>query len=84
MRKGIRRGMRGVLGALVVGAMGFGATQALAAPGQAAAAGTCNRDEAGACNASCRETYGTGWVGQCYKNSWGHVSCGCVQLTFPS
>lgn len=84
MRKTIRRGVQGVLGALVVGAMGFGATQALASPGSTAAAGTCNRDEAGECTANCRETHGTGWVGQCYKNSWGHVSCGCVQLIRPT
>lgn len=84
MRHLARNAMQGVFGALVLAGLGFGAGQAFAAPSAtASAAGTCLKEDAAACNANCRETYGTGWAGVCYMNAYGHVSCGCRQLIVP-
>lgn len=84
MRRSARAGVRGVFGVLVVAGLGFGGAQAFAAPAAAAAtAGTCLKEDAAACNANCRETYGNNYVGVCYADSWGNVSCGCRKLTLP-
>lgn len=83
MRNSARNTLRGVFGALVVAGLGFGAGQAFAAPSVTATAGTCLKADAAACNANCRETLGTGYVGVCYSNAYGHVSCGCRQLFVP-
>ncbi len=51
MRKWMHRTRNGVLGAALVGALGFGATQALAAPGEAAQGPVCNTVD---CRQLCR------------------------------
>ncbi|HST59621.1 MAG TPA: hypothetical protein VLK84_13045 [Longimicrobium sp.] len=84
MRHSARSAVRGVFGALVMAGLGFGAGQAFAAPSAAAeTAGACLKDDAAACNANCRETYGLGWAGQCFRDAYGNVSCGCRQLIVP-
>lgn len=84
MRNPTRKAVQGVFGALMVGALGFGASQAFAAPGAGAAAGSCLKEETWACNAYCRETFGMSYIGRCNKNTFGHVSCGCIQLPSPT
>jgi hypothetical protein len=84
MRNSTRNALRGVFGALVVAGLSFGTGQAFALPEMTRdVAGTCLKEEAAACNAYCRETMGLGWAGVCYKNQFGHVSCGCRQLIAP-
>lgn len=84
MRNVARSAVQGVFGAMVLAGLGFGAGQAFAAPSAtAAAAGACLREDAAACTANCRETYGPGYVGQCFRDAYGNVSCGCRKLTFP-
>ena len=85
MQNVARSAVQGVFGVMVLAGLAFGGGQAFAAPSAmpATAAGTCLKEDAAACNAHCRETYGLGWVGQCYSNSYGHVSCGCRQLMAP-
>jgi hypothetical protein len=84
MRHSARNTLRGVFGALVVAGLGFGASEALATPAVAqAAAGVCLREEGAACNADCREAYGTNWRGRCTKDAWGFVNCECFELIFP-
>jgi hypothetical protein len=84
MRHVARKALRGAFGALVAAGLAFGGGQALASPAEAqGAAETCLKADAAACNANCRETYGTGYRGQCSMDQWGNVSCGCVPLIFP-
>lgn len=83
MRSGSRKLFQGVLGALVLGALGFGATQTFAAPAAAAEARLCTREDLAECSAACREALGDGWRGRCTSNSLGQKSCECVQIVFP-
>ena len=84
MRNSTRNALRGIFGGVVVAGLGFGAGQAFASPEMArGVAGTCLREEFAECNAQCRETYGPGWIGVCYKNIFGQVSCGCRQFIVP-
>ena len=52
----------GVLAASMLGALGFGASQALAAPAAAQAPPTCNQ---GACNRQCEAQFGSFASGFC-------------------
>lgn len=74
---------RGVFAAALLGALGFGASQALASPGAAREAAYCTREEAAECNFACQEALGTGWRGRCTKTAYGQVSCQCVQVFLP-
>ena len=82
MRRPTRRVSQGVFNALMLGALGFGATQALASPAAPAAA-YCTREEAGECNVACQEALGPSYRGKCTKTSIGTVSCQCVQILLP-
>jgi hypothetical protein len=66
--------VRGTLGALVVGALGFGAAQALASPVQAAYYG-CTEWDAQACTDSCVAAYGPYARGRC--TNFGIYDCQC-------
>lgn len=77
MQHSIRKVSRGILGALVVGALGFGATQALASPA-AAAREMCTKDERMTCHNYCNSLYGSGWLGECTSTEWG-VDCQCYR-----
>lgn len=74
---------RGILGGLVVAALGFGVTQALASPGAQRDAAYCTREDAAACSAECQEALGAGWRGRCTTNSLGQKSCECIQIILP-
>ena len=65
---------RGIFGTLVGGALGFGATQALAAPAQAAFYG-CTSWQAQQCQDYCTSTYGLGSKGRC--TNFGMLQCQC-------
>ena len=52
----------GVLAALMLGALGFGATQALASPGEAEKAAACTQQ---GCNARCEAQFGPFASGFC-------------------
>lgn len=75
---------RGLFGGLVVAALGFGATQALASPAAPAAAGTCSKGDAWACIYGCKEEFGSDYAGQCSVDSFGHVTCHCYQMVAPT
>ena len=66
---------RGIFAALVVGAFGFGATQALASPVQAAYYG-CTEWEAQACTDSCVAEHGPLASAKCYDFGGGPY-CSC-------
>lgn len=84
MRNSARGALRGAFGGLVLAGLAFGTGQAFAAPGAVASvAGACLKEDAAACNANCRETRGAGWVGVCFRDNYGNVSCGCRQLIVP-
>jgi len=83
MHNSTRNALRGVFGGLVMAGLGFGAGQAFASSEVAPVAGTCLKADAAACNAYCRETRGSGWIGECYQDQFGYVSCGCRQVIFP-
>ncbi len=57
---------RGLLGAAFVGSLGFGFTQAIAAPASSKA-NWCTQSERAACQFTCESTYGPGIVSRCYK-----------------
>lgn len=75
--------VRSAFGALVLGALGFGASQALASPASPAAAAYCTREEAAECSLACMEAAGPDYRGRCTKTSFGTISCQCVQIVFP-
>jgi hypothetical protein len=75
---------RGVFGALMIGALGFGATQVMAAPAAAESGAYCTREDAAQCTLDCQAALGSGWRGRCTVNSLGQKSCQCIQFTFPS
>lgn len=83
MRRPTGKVLRGAFNALMLGAIGFGATQVLASPAAASTAAYCTREEAGECNAACQEALGPGYRGRCTKTSYGTVSCQCVQVILP-
>lgn len=80
MRSSTARVFQGAFGALVVGALGFGATQALASPATTEAA-SCTRQDQAVCLDYCFETYGPGYRARCYKEWTGHVDCECYPFT---
>lgn len=82
MRSLTARVFQGAFGALVVGALGFGATQAAATPGAARDATYCTREDVAECGAACQEALGPGWWGRCTTYSLGQKSCQCIQI-FP-
>ncbi|HEU0077961.1 MAG TPA: hypothetical protein VFQ76_09960 [Longimicrobiaceae bacterium] len=82
MQRPTRKVFRGVFNALMLGALGLGATQALASPAAPAAA-YCTREEAAECNWACQEALGPSYRGRCTKTSIGTVSCQCVQVILP-
>lgn len=64
---------RGILGALVVGALGFGATQALASPTQAGwPYGWCTEEEQTMCDNFCAPSGGRG---RCTNFGVWHCEC---------
>lgn len=83
MRRSNRKLLRGAFNALMLGVLGAGASQALASPAAAPAAGYCTREEAGECNVACQEALGPSYRGRCTKTSIGTVSCQCVQIFLP-
>lgn len=74
-----RKVARGMFGALVVGSLGFGATQALAAPTQSVANRTCNLYQEQACRDFCARysaqsrctSFGSTYDCQCYVGPGG-------------
>lgn len=84
MRRPTRKVFRGAFNALMLGALGFGATQALASPAAPAAVVGCSKLEASECLWGCKEQFGSNYGGVCNKNVWGHVTCQCVELVPPS
>lgn len=84
MRRSNRKLLRGAFNALMLGAIGFGASEALASPAEAApAAGYCTREEAAECTFACQQALGSSYRGRCTKTSIGTVSCQCVQVILP-
>lgn len=83
MRHSARNALRGVFGGLVVVGLGFGASQALAAPVAAQAANSCSRTHASMCNADCRAQYGPGYGGRCYADGVGGYTCECFPFILP-
>lgn len=79
MRRSTRKAFQGVLGALVVGALGFGASQALAAPAAAASADYCTRQDQSVCLDYCYDTYGEGYRARCTKDQFGFIECECYR-----
>jgi hypothetical protein len=75
---------RGLFGGLVVAALGFGATKALASPAPSAVANTCSKGDAWACIYGCKEQYGSNYAGQCSTDIWGQVTCHCYQMAVSS
>jgi hypothetical protein len=69
--------VRGIFGALVVGALGFGATQALASPTQAEVDG-CTEEQAQKCDNLCKSSWGPRAVGDClgYRGEMHLCECG--------
>ena len=67
--------VRGVFGALVVGALGFGVTQVVASPATAPRA-FCNLTQRQACRANCADQ-GMEFV-SCSVSSSGNVNCVCA------
>ncbi len=65
---------RGIFGALVVGALGFGTTQALASPVKAAAGGECFYYQEQMCQDYC--AYNFGAQGRCSRLG-GSYDCQC-------
>ncbi|HEX2190422.1 MAG TPA: hypothetical protein VHG51_16050 [Longimicrobiaceae bacterium] len=65
---------RRVFGAMVVGALAFGGTQALASPVQAAVYG-CTQWEEQMCNDSCVYAYGPLAKGRCTNFGMYHCQC---------
>lgn len=75
---------RGLFGGLVVAALYFGATQALASPTVSASPNSCSKGDAWACIYGCKEEFGSNYGGRCSTNVFGHVSCECYQMFAPS
>ena len=67
---------RGIFGALVVGALGFGATQALASPAQPAFDG-CTEQQEQACVDSCKRSWGPLATGSCVPFGEEYYLCEC-------
>lgn len=74
---------RGVFAAALLGALGFGATQALASPATAAARTTCSREQFDQCRAECWAQYGRFAQTTCSSGPWG-VTCSCGPAIFPT
>jgi hypothetical protein len=73
---------RGIFAAALLGALGFGATQAVASPTTPAAArAICSRDEGAACNGACVDEYGWGYRGRCSKDYFGFITCECFSIS---
>lgn len=75
---------RGLFGGLVVSALGFGATQALASPTVSASSNSCSKGDAWACIYGCKEEFGSDYAGRCSTDIWGHVTCDCYQMVAPT
>ncbi|HEX2189586.1 MAG TPA: hypothetical protein VHG51_11840 [Longimicrobiaceae bacterium] len=73
MRRLTGKLFQGVFGALVVGALGFGASQAFA-EGAAAALPGCNLIE---CRAACTARYGEGTQAACVRTTTAQYVCQC-------
>jgi hypothetical protein len=74
---------RGIFAAALLGALGFGTSQALASPVETAMVAGCSRYEAAECNGMCREAFGPDYAGVCNPDGAGGINCGCVQLVIP-
>ena len=72
---------RGLFAAVLLGALGFGTTQALASPAAAKAAHYCTRQDQSVCLNYCYDTYGEGYRARCYKDYFGFIDCECYQFT---
>lgn len=70
---------RGVFAAALLGALGFGATQALASPAAATAADYCTRQDQSVCWNYCYDTYGEESRARCFKDDFGFIVCECYQ-----
>lgn len=81
MRGSITYLRRGLLGAAIVGSLGFGATQALAGPrGAVTQDGTCVREDPGSrsyCRSYCQANYYAD--GACTRQGF----CACIQYIGP-
>lgn len=80
MRSPGRKVIQGVFNALALGALGFGATQALASPAAAKAADYCTRQDQSVCWNYCYDNYGEEYRARCYKYN-GFIDCECYTLT---
>ena len=77
MRHSIRKLSRGIFGTLMIGALGFGARQALATPMEPEGRVACRREEQAACNVECQALLGDGWRGECRVNVYDEKECNC-------
>ncbi len=66
-----------VYGALVLGALGFGVTQAVASPRSAEASSVCTREQAAECRGTCAQLYGPFARFTCVNNGVYGMSCAC-------
>lgn len=73
-----------VLSTLMLGALGFGVTQALPSPAAATVADYCTRQDQSVCWNYCYDTFGEDYRARCYKDSFGFIDCECYQVTSSS